>query len=278
MIIGVRDDVAEKLGIELTDQLWSSQYSDEANVSTRPTIAPPESRTRSERRTLGAALFDIDEKLPASLHRPDRSYSKEMRSASTWGLPSTPHLKGLPNREFRQHRDSTVVLFRLLQILSSSGLLHDAKRARVADFDPTSVATLKASAIASATFPISSPDGELTFETVEDLVETTKRRLTRKHSQTVLRWAEPSQTVVTIPDDYIHPFHPRTFSVRELARLQGFPDGFTFYGKVTTGGTSRKNEVPQYSQVGNAVSPFVAFAIGTTLNELCDRYRSRKTQ
>ena len=34
-----------------------------------------------------------------------------------------------------------------------------------------------------------------------------------------------------------------------------------FYGKRTTGGKARKNEVPQYTQVGNAVPPLLAKAI-----------------
>lgn len=43
-------------------------------------------------------------------------------------------------------------------------------------------------------------------------------------------------------------------SVREMARLQSFPDTFTFYSKVTTGGKARRREVPQYTQVGNAAA------------------------
>ena len=78
----------------------------------------------------------------------------------------------------------------------------------------------------------------------------------------MLEWSEPARTVVTVADDYVHPFAPRTFTVRELARFQGFPDTFEFRAKETTGGLNRRNEVPQYSQVGNAVSPFLALAVG----------------
>ena len=70
-----------------------------------------------------------------------------------------------------------------------------------------------------------------------------------------------SLTVVTLPDDYISPFEDRTFSVREMARLQSFDDNFVFLGKRTTGGPRRKLEVPQYSQVGNAVPPLLARAV-----------------
>lgn len=77
------------------------------------------------------------------------------------------------------------------------------------------------------------------------------------------RWAsnQPSATVLTIADDYISPWEDRTFSVREMARCQSFDDSFEFLGKRTTGGLRRRVEVPQYTQVGNAVPPLLAKAI-----------------
>ena len=77
------------------------------------------------------------------------------------------------------------------------------------------------------------------------------------------RWAadQPSATVVTIADDYISPWESRTFSVREMARCQSFDDSFEFLGKRTTGGLRRRVEIPQYTQVGNAVPPLLAKAI-----------------
>ena len=77
------------------------------------------------------------------------------------------------------------------------------------------------------------------------------------------RWSPeaPSATIVTVADDYISPWEARTFSVREMARLQSFDDSFEFLGKRTTGGLRRRVEVPQYTQVGNAVPPLMAKAI-----------------
>lgn len=77
------------------------------------------------------------------------------------------------------------------------------------------------------------------------------------------RWSgnQPSATVVTIADDYISPWENRTFSVREMARCQSFDDSFEFLGKRTTGGLRRRVEVPQYTQVGNAVPPLLAKAV-----------------
>lgn len=77
------------------------------------------------------------------------------------------------------------------------------------------------------------------------------------------RWSgkQPSATIVTIADDYISPWENRTFSVREMARCQSFDDSFEFLGKRTTGGLKRRVEVPQYTQVGNAVPPLLAKAV-----------------
>ena len=52
---------------------------------------------------------------------------------------------------------------------------------------------------------------------------------------------------------YVHPLQNRTISVREAARLQGFPDAFQFAGNCAG---------KHYEQVGNAVPVPVAVAIG----------------
>ena len=46
-----------------------------------------------------------------------------------------------------------------------------------------------------------------------------------------------------------------------MARLQSFDDSFEFLGKRTTGGLKRRVEVPQFTQVGNAVPPLLARAV-----------------
>lgn len=108
----------------------------------------------------------------------------------------------------------------------------------------------------------------LTNEEVIDLFKNKKATidqvevlLTKKNIRQ--RWSAnlPSSTVLTIADDYISPWESRTFSVREMARCQSFDDSFEFLGKRTTGGLRRRVEVPQYTQVGNAVPPLMAKAI-----------------
>ncbi len=91
---------------------------------------------------------------------------------------------------------------------------------------------------------------------------------TRKSSLTLLSGEKPSHTITTLPDDLIHYSEPRIHTVREYARLQSFPDWFQFRGKYTTGGERRAVECPRYTQVGNAVPPLVAEAIGECLIEM----------
>lgn len=101
-------------------------------------------------------------------------------------------------------------------------------------------------------------NGNVTVEQAEVL-------LTKKNIRQ--RWCgdQPSATIVSIADDYISPWEDRTFSVREMARCQSFDDSFEFLGKRTTGGLRRRVEIPQYTQVGNAVPPLLAKAVVTEI-------------
>ena len=87
----------------------------------------------------------------------------------------------------------------------------------------------------------------------------------KKKALRVLDPDRPSPTITSMPDDLLHYSEPRTLTVRENARLQSFPDWFSFQGKYTTGGHLRKKEVPRFTQVANAVPPLVARAVGEML-------------
>lgn len=96
-----------------------------------------------------------------------------------------------------------------------------------------------------------------------------KARLGLKKNATVpLAPDQPSHTLTTLPDDFLHYSEPRVHTVREHARLQSFPDWFAFKGKYTTGGNRRTRECPRYSQVGNAVPPLLAEALGEVLMKI----------
>jgi len=90
----------------------------------------------------------------------------------------------------------------------------------------------------------------------------------RKYRIHPMSASDPAPTVTTLPDDILHYCDPRILTVRECARLQSFPDGFVFKGKYTTGGALRTKECPRYTQVGNAVPPLLALAIGRALRDV----------
>ena len=68
---------------------------------------------------------------------------------------------------------------------------------------------------------------------------------------------QPSFTIDTGHRHHFHYKYNRIPTVRESARLQSFPDNFIFYGSKTS----------QYKQVGNAVPPIMAEAIGKELSK-----------
>lgn len=72
----------------------------------------------------------------------------------------------------------------------------------------------------------------------------------------------PSKTVIAGGTkgggrSHLHPYSPRTLSVRECARLQTFPDSYVF-----TGASAR-----QFTQVGNAVPPLLAYKIAMAIKK-----------
>jgi|TARA_Y100000034_G_scaffold90369_1_gene108867 DNA (cytosine-5)-methyltransferase 1 len=108
-----------------------------------------------------------------------------------------------------------------------------------------------------------------------------KSMQTKKFSQRVIPkyWGKdgPNITVASLPEDYVHFQQPRSFTVREWARLQMFPDWYRFAGKRTTGGLRRagnprlgiwEREVPKYTQIGNAIPVELAERIGKHLKRI----------
>lgn len=82
---------------------------------------------------------------------------------------------------------------------------------------------------------------------------------------------KPCKTITaSFYSSFLHPFQHRNLTVREAARIQGFPDRFIFTGKRTTlskkllmrKGIQEDLHLDQFNQVGNAVSPIVAEVLG----------------
>ncbi|HLC78255.1 MAG TPA: DNA cytosine methyltransferase [Candidatus Nanoarchaeia archaeon] len=110
----------------------------------------------------------------------------------------------------------------------------------------------------------SSINGHILFETREETIAKFKalkqgEKLCKKFNfcRQRLLADKPSKTVTTNPM-FIHPIYDRFLTPRELARLQSFPDNFTFCGSKSS----------MVKQIGNAVPPLLAQAIAEKLKEV----------
>ena len=90
---------------------------------------------------------------------------------------------------------------------------------------------------------------------------------TKKDKKVLIDPAAPASTITTHPDEFIHFRTPRNITVREMARIQSFPDDFVFKGRYTINGPRRRHDVARCSQVGNAVPPLLAEAVGWALHD-----------
>ncbi len=85
----------------------------------------------------------------------------------------------------------------------------------------------------------------------------------------------PSSTLTTAPDELFHYKQPRIVTLREMARLQSFPDDFVFYGRYTLNGPSRGVDVPRNAQIGNAIPPLVGRAFGKAIMEIYQKIQKK---
>jgi DNA (cytosine-5)-methyltransferase 1 len=267
MIIGLRSDVAKEREVESSGRLWRSGFLGEIDLELIPPLAPTPTVRKSESPTIADAIGDLQTVLPESHSKRAAAVRAATKSRSAWGLPkSEVRREQLANQTPRNHSDSTTQRFRLYQWLRDNDL-QPRLLSELASGTEASRARVEL-AISTAKYPAQSPDGTVLAKTSKELLALMQQLQTKKHSQKALAWDQPARTVVTLPDDYVHPSEPRIFTVREMARFQGFPDDFEFRGKETTGSLRRRFEVPQYSQVGNAVSPFLSLAVGKMITKV----------
>ena len=131
-------------------------------------------------------------------------------------------------------------------------------------------------------FPVPNDYATTCYETFSRNIDGVENHLTREHSaESVSRYMQlaygsrdklgrvdrlnpylPSKTVIAGGTkgggrSHLHPYSPRTISVRECARLQTFPDSYIF-----SGSTAR-----QFTQVGNAVPPLLAYKIAKQIRK-----------
>lgn len=95
-----------------------------------------------------------------------------------------------------------------------------------------------------------------------------KRNASHRHLDTYgrLAWDQPSVTLTARFDSFTrgkfaHPEEDRTITLREGARIQTFPDEFEFIG----------TKVEVAKQIGNAVPPVLARALGVSIIEALQR-------
>ncbi|HEX5149871.1 MAG TPA: DNA cytosine methyltransferase [Parafilimonas sp.] len=179
----------------------------------------------------------------------------------------------LENHDERNHGFEVKARFRLYQVLNSlNGLKQDALQVISGNCKDDEVFQkvfegFKNEALLCESSEVQVFEKPISLQSFKDYLKNIE---SKKHSQRAIKKNEPAPAQMTIPDDLCHYDikQLRTFTVREMARFQSFPDWFVFQSKATTGGQQRKFEIPQYTQVGNAVPPLLACELGKTIAKL----------
>ena len=186
------------------------------------------------------------------------------------------NFKHTPNHELRNNSPIVQRRFRLYQVLQQIGERQITKSV---------FAVLKSEAekldenawLALKNYKYLHENGQLLhFRQKDEFEKYLATHPTKKQTQKALAANSPAPAALSIPDDACHydENELRVLTVREMARIQSFPDNFVFRSKITTGGQMRKFEVPQYTQVGNAVPPLLGKALGIVLSNFLQNQNS----
>lgn len=276
MLIGLRSDIANTLNIKAAD-FWRSDYDNPIKFSEkiRPVLAPKATHFGQDILTVENALWDLNDNgysVPSGdklYNRKLGKYAKLMRQDISWMPEKIRRINRKPdikNHNLRNHSEHIITRFRLYQYLQSEGITPKILSfSTQLDGSESYKEQEICKQIEECKIPAISPDGQILASSLGELSALIIKLQTKKHSQRPLKWDKPSPTIVSLPDDFVHPFIPRTMTVREMSRFQSFPDNFEFRAKETTGSLRRRVEVPQYTQVGNAVPPILAKAVGENI-------------
>jgi DNA (cytosine-5)-methyltransferase 1 len=276
MLVGLRSDIAANLGITATEEIWQSKFDDpNGSQQFHPSLAPFATHFGKDILTVSNAIYDLDEEgykfdLSDSYYRSKKgAFAKRMRRNVDWMPRSIKRINRngeLSNHVKRKHSERIIQRFQVYHWLRDNDLppklLNIDKLGSQSD---QAVEQILVEILKSGTFPAVASNGDLIAKSSRTLADKIVDLKTKKHSQRPLHWDKPSPTIVSLPEDFVHPSSPRTMTVREMARFQSFPDNFEFRSKETTGSLRRRFEVPQYTQVGNAVPPILGKAVGSTL-------------
>ena len=219
-------------------------------------------RNKSNFHTVLDAIGDLKITAPSE----PSSYVSEINS-----LLDRPATAQPLNHEMRSNSLHVKKRFSLYQALSK---VPAQTKKKVALFlrtdDPSAIDETVLSELSKHKYLLNDVNGNelISYENHDQLVTFLRSLHTKKQTQRALKQDEPAPAALSIPDDACHYEELRTLSVREMARVQSFPDWFELRSKVTTGGQMRRFEVPQYTQVGNAVPPLLGAAIGKTVKKV----------
>lgn len=217
--------------------------------------------------TLTEAIGDliVNKEIKKRVNRQVSQYQRDSQDGRTPSINGTPIKSTAPkNTELSKQTPIVIERFSLFKEGETGSMLK--RRIFENGIDLTGKNALIA--FCAKSFLMSKEEVVSLFKEAHATIEQVEILLTKKNIRQ--RWAsnQPSATIVTIADDYISPWEDRTFSVREMARCQSFDDSFEFLGKRTTGGLQRRVEVPQYTQVGNAVPPLLAKAVALEIKKV----------
>lgn len=212
--------------------------------------------------TVQEALDDLKQKYKSEPSK----FVKKLNST----FKKLPKRSSLLNHDFRNNSDIVKRRFRLYQVLQAIGK-PPVTQAIFTILKGNEDTLADAIWDVCRKYKYLQVGGKLSsFTSKRGFVEYLQAHPTKKRTQRSLAANSPAPATLSIPDDacYYDEYELRVLTVREMARIQSFPDYFVFRSKATTGGQMRKFEVPQYTQVGNAVPPLLGLKLGQCISEI----------